>query len=105
MFKKFKNIDPKEIIPGFTARFIHTSTQTLSLVEVKEGAVLPTHSHPHIQVSQVLEGEFQLTISGTTKICGQGDVAIMESFEEHSGKAITDCKILDVFTPVREDYL
>jgi len=105
MFKKFKNSDPKEIIPGFTARFIHTNTQTLSLVEVKKGAILPSHSHPHIQVSQVLEGEFQLTIAETSMICKQGDVAIMESDEEHSGKAITDCKILDIFTPVREDYL
>ena len=105
MFKNFKNSIPKEIIPGFTARFIHTDTQTLSLVEIKKGAILPTHSHPHIQVSQILEGEFQLTISGTSMICKQGDVAIMESNEEHSGKAITNCKILDVFTPVREDYL
>jgi len=105
MFNTFKNSNPKEIIPGFTTRFIHTNSQTLSLVEVKKGAILPTHSHPHSQISQVLEGEFQLTIAGTTKICKQGDVAIMESDEEHSGKAISDCKILDIFTPVREDYL
>ena len=105
MFKKFENSDPKEIIPGFTARFIHTATQTLSLVELTKGAILPTHSHPHSQISQVVEGEFQLTISGKTKICKPGDVAIMESNEEHSGKAITDCKILDIFCPVREDYL
>ena len=105
MFEKFKNSAPKEIIPGFTARFIHTPSQTLSLVEVKKGAVLPKHSHPHIQISQVLEGKFQLTINETTKICTKGDIAIMESNEEHSGKAITDCIIFDVFTPVREDYL
>ncbi len=104
MFTDFSKSTPKEIIPGFTAQFIHTSSQTLSLVEVKKGTVLPEHSHPHEQISQVLDGSFELTINGVTKVCKQGDISIMKSNVKHSGMAITNCKILDIFTPVREDY-
>lgn len=57
------------------------------------------------QISQVLEGESEFTINGIIKICRQGDIAIMKSNVANSGKAITDCKILDVFKPVRVDYM
>jgi quercetin dioxygenase-like cupin family protein len=104
MFKDFKDIKPKQLLPGFKARFIHTNTQTLSLVEVEEGASLPTHSHFHEQISNVIDGEFELTIDGVSKVCRKGDIAIIGSNVDHSGKAITNCTILDIFTPVREDY-
>ena len=104
MFTDFNKVTAKEIIPGFSARFIHTESNTLSLVEVDEGAFLPSHSHVHEQVSHILEGEFELTVNGITKICKKGDIATIRSNEEHSGRAWTYCKILDIFTPVREDY-
>ncbi len=104
MFKDFKSIKPTQILPGFKARFIHTDSQTISLVEVEEGAHLPTHSHFHEQISQVLDGEFELTIDGVSKVCQSGDIAIIRSNVDHSGKALTPCTILDIFTPVREDY-
>ncbi len=104
MFTSFQNCEPKEIAPGFTARFIHTELQTHALVTIKKGAVLPEHFHVHEQISQVLEGEFELTIEGKTKRCKKGDIAIISSNNKHSGKALTPCIIFDVFTPVREDY-
>jgi len=104
MFKDFKSIKPTQILPGFKARFIHTDSQTISLVEVEEGAFLPSHSHIHEQISQVIEGEFELTVDGVSKICKKGDIAIIKSDVEHSGRALTPCKVMDIFTPVREDY-
>ena len=104
MIKEFQDIEPKQIIPGFSARFIHTDAQTISLVEVEKGAFLPSHSHVHEQISQVLEGEFELTVGGKCKIYRKGDLAIIRSNVDHSGKALTACTILDIFSPVREDY-
>lgn len=97
-------IHPKTIVAGYDAKFIHTSGMTFSYLEVKAGASLPEHSHIHEQVSHVLEGSFQLTIEGEPLIFGQGTVVVIPSHAMHSGLAITDCKILDVFNPVREDY-
>lgn len=104
MFTQFENSEQRELIPGFLVRFIHTDAQTLALFEVKKGAVLPEHSHFNEQISQVLEGAFELTIDGEKKICQPGDVAIIPPNVLHSGVAISDCKILDIFTPAREDY-
>ncbi|MEM7187953.1 MAG: cupin domain-containing protein [Bacteroidota bacterium] len=104
MFTTFEAITPKEILPGFKARFIHTASQTLSLVTIEEGAVLPEHAHMHEQISQVLEGSFELTVGKETRVCSPGDIALIDSNVPHSGKALTACTIFDIFTPVREDY-
>ena len=103
MFTSFKECESKELIPGFMVQLIHTESQTFALFEIEKGAILPEHFHINEQVSQVLEGEFELTIDGNTNVCKKGDIAIMEPNVVHSGRAITNCKILDVFTPVRED--
>jgi quercetin dioxygenase-like cupin family protein len=97
-------IKPVEMIPGYMARFIHTERMTLNFLEVKAGATVPEHAHPHEQVSAVTEGEFELTIEGKPVRIGPGMVVVIPSNARHSGLAITDCKLLDIFTPVREDY-
>jgi quercetin dioxygenase-like cupin family protein len=96
--------DPKEIVPGYRAAFVHSDTMTFAYWMVEAGADLPEHSHPHEQVSNVLEGTFELTIAGETRRLGPGTIAVIPSNVDHAGTAITDCRILDVFHPVREDY-
>ena len=98
------DIEPKEIVKGFKGRFLHTETMTIVYWDVEAGAELPMHHHIHEQVSQILEGEFEMTIGGITKVHKPGSMLVIPSNVEHSGKAITPCKILDIFNPVREDY-
>lgn len=93
------------MIPGYTARFIHTEHMTFSYLDVKAGAVSPEHSHPHEQAASVIEGEFELVIEGKPVRFGPGTVVVIPSNVRHGGRAITDCKLMDVFTPVREDYV
>lgn len=98
------DIDQQEILPGFRARFVHTDHMTLSYWDVDKGAVLPLHKHIHEQVTQVEEGEFELTIDGEKRIYTKGMIAVIPSMAEHGGIALSDCKIFDIFSPVREDY-
>ena len=95
----------KEIFPGFHGKLIHTDQMTLAYWDIAEGCELPEHSHHHEQVVNLLDGKFEITIGGVTHLMTKGSVLPIPSNVKHSGKAITDCHILDVFTPVREDYL
>lgn len=97
-------IPAKEIAPGYFARFIHTQHMTLSFVEVKAGSVLPSHAHIHEQISQLLEGEFELTVDGVPITMSKDVVIVIPPNVIHSGRALTDCKLLDTFSPVRADY-
>ena len=103
-FKNLKDIPGKELLPGFVGRLIHTDQISISIFEIKAGSVLPEHKHFHEQTSIVQEGEFEFTIDGKTKVVNKGDYICIAPDTPHSAKAITDCVIMDIFSPVREDY-
>lgn len=105
VYKALKSLPTKEIIKGFHGRMIHTDSMTMSFWEVEKGAALPEHFHIHEQTSYLLEGEFEFTVGGQVKKITAGDFIVIGSNTPHSGKALTPCTILDVFTPVREDYI
>lgn len=94
----------KEVINGYSARTIHTGTMTLVYWTVQEGAAMPEHSHVHEQVAHVLKGRFELTVDGETRVLEPGTVAVIPSHVRHGGRAITECELLDVFHPEREEY-
>lgn len=96
-------IPTRELFPGVHARLIHTDKLTLAYVTLNKGAVVPEHSHPHEQIINVLEGTFELTLDGKSKTVTAGHVGVAHSNVKHSVIAVTDGKILDVFSPVRED--
>jgi quercetin dioxygenase-like cupin family protein len=94
----------REIVSGFFARFVHGENVTIAYWAVEAGAELPEHSHKHEQVTNLIEGQFQLTIDGEPFLLEPGCVAAIPPHVPHSGAALTPCRLIDVFFPVREDY-
>lgn len=103
-FLKWDQIPEKEIISGFHGRFVHTDRLTFVQWRIEKGATLPEHFHPHEQITQVLEGVLEMTVDGVTTACEASTVVVIPSNVPHSGRAVTDCRIIDVFQPAREDY-
>lgn len=104
VFIDLNSLKQKEIIPGFHGRAVHTGTMTFMYWTVDAGASIPMHQHLHGQVAHVLKGKFELTVDGDTKILEPGTIAVIPPHVPHCGKAITDCELLDVFNPERDDY-
>lgn len=97
-------LETREMVPGFHGRFVHTDNMTFVYWDIKAGSTLPEHSHPHEQVVNVLEGELEFTVDGDVRKMKPGQVAVVPGEAMHSAKGITDCRVIDVFYPVREDY-
>ncbi len=97
-------IDTKEIMPGYHGKLIHTQNMSLAFWEVEKGAKVPEHAHINEQVMQVLQGKFEFTLGGITNTYEPGDLVIIPPNVSHSGRALTPCKLMDVFSPTREDY-
>lgn len=103
-FLKINDIPQTTLFPGFKGRFLHGEKLTVAHFEIEKGSKLPEHSHEHEQITQVLSGKLELTIEGESHMLEAGLAAIIPPNANHSGLAITDCYVMDVFTPVREDY-
>jgi quercetin dioxygenase-like cupin family protein len=98
------DIEQKEIFKGFKGRFVHMESFTIGFWEIEPGSEIPLHSHVHEQTTEVIEGQFEMTCGGITKIYEPGMIVTIPSNVMHGGKAITNCRLSDVFCPVREDY-
>ena len=92
---------------GGISRRILSHDEDMMAVEVlfEEGAVGSMHSHPHVQISYVLEGEFEATIGGETKIITVGDTYYTLPDVPHGVVCLKKGRLLDVFTPERKDFL
>ena len=103
-----KNCDVElNVLGGGVSRKILAYDENLMSVEVRfeKGAVGATHTHPHTQISYVLEGKFEATINGETTVIAKGDTYITPPDAPHGVVCLEAGALLDIFTPMRADFL
>ena len=103
-----KNDDVKLTdLGGGVSRKIRAYDENLMSVEVRfeKGAVGSMHTHPHTQISYVLEGKFEATINGETTVISKGDTYITPPDAPHGVVGLEAGALLDIFTPMRADFL
>ena len=96
----------REVFPGVVLTPVWGEQLMLSFVHfTRADALVPTHSHPHEQMGMGIEGEFELTIADEARVICPGDSDLIPSNVPHSARSLGGpCRVLDVFSPVREDY-
>ncbi|HUR66287.1 MAG TPA: cupin domain-containing protein [Chitinophagaceae bacterium] len=99
-----KNIHPKDLAPGITGHYAHGDSITFGYVELKKGSSVPLHQHIQEQVTYILEGELDMVIDNKQCLLTTGMYHVIPSNVFHSAIAKTDCKVIDAFSPVRQDY-
>lgn len=106
MFIENHAVIPTECGDGVSRRILGTGG-TLMMVEVtfRRGGVGTPHTHVHEQVSYVAKGSFDFTLDGITRRLRVGDSVYIPSGAMHGTVALEDSVIVDVFTPIREDFL
>lgn len=95
----------KQIFDSAKIRTLHGEKIMMSFVDLEPNSDVAEHSHPHEQMGMVLEGTFELTIDGDTRILKKGDAYLIPSNVKHSARAFNKPAVaLDIFSPPREDY-
>ena len=91
---------------GVTRRVL-AYTDCLMCVEntFESGAVGPLHSHPHTQITYVVSGVFSFTIDGQTRIVRAGDTMLKTDGVVHGCVCEEAGILLDIFSPMREDFV
>jgi quercetin dioxygenase-like cupin family protein len=78
----------------------------LTKIDFEKGAIGALHSHPHVQISYITAGgKFKVTIGNETKLLKDGDVYFVPANEKHGVVCVKEGQLIDVFTPMREDFL
>ena len=94
------------LFPGVDLRVNAGRNLMLSVVDFRDGAEVPEHSHPHEQMGLLVSGRLEFTVGGHTKILNPGDLWRIPGGVPHRVVAVGGPAVaLDVFNPVREDYL
>ncbi|HLX90163.1 MAG TPA: cupin domain-containing protein [Puia sp.] len=104
-FKDFTQGKVVKIWDGITGPLYHSDKITFGYFTLEENTDLPVHSHIHEQWTHLLEGELFFDINGDRATMKPGMMAYIPPNTPHSGKAVTRCQVIDVFIPVREDFV
>lgn len=71
----------------------------------EKGGIGAMHHHPHTQVTYVAEGAFEFTVGGEKKVVRKGDVLLKRDSIEHGCVCLEEGILVDIFTPMREDFV
>lgn len=106
MFVLDKDVKSETLENG-VVRKVRGYLDDLMVVELswKAGQVGALHTHPHRQCTYVLSGAFESTVDDDKQVLHAGDCVYTAADQEHSLVALEDGVILDVFTPIRRDFL
>ena len=100
-----KDRQSKELIPGINAKTFWGEKMLAAVVDLEPNVHLPRHSHPHEQLGIVIEGQIEFTVADQKQVLGPGEVYVIPGGVEHEARTFDHpVKVMDVFSPVREEY-
>src|ERR1700736_5005843 len=96
----------KEVLsPTIARKIISGDKAMVAQVFLTRGAVVPEHHHESEQITYILEGALQFEIEGKQIVVAKGQVLRIPSYVPHSAVALEDTLDLDIFSPIRTDWL
>lgn len=96
----------RELLPGVKLQtLVHGEKTLMGRFEVAKDAKIPPHKHEHEQTGLLLSGKLLLTIDGEEHAVDTGDSWCIYGGSEHSVIALDDSVVVEVFSPVRKDYI
>ena len=106
MFQKKSQEGYKPAIDKIVMKTLVHGEKTLMVeFQMQKGALLPRHSHPHEQTGYLVSGRMDLTINAETLSVNPGDSWCIAANIEHNAVILEDTIAVEVFSPVRKDYL
>lgn len=105
MFIKTGNLPQKELANGVTAGVAWGENLMLSFVKLNPNTTVPLHKHPHEQMGLVLSGKLKHIIANESRLLKEGDAYLVPSGVEHGAENLeSETRVLDIFSPPRDDY-
>ncbi len=106
MFNIHSDENFHRLLKGISIKtLVHGSSTLMSKFILEKGSILPAHKHPYEQTGYLLSGSMTLFVGNESRILTPGDSWCIASGIEHRAEIHEDSIALEIFSPVREDYL
>ena len=101
----WNQVTEEPLNPMATRQMIHGSSITIARLRTRKGSIVPTHSHVNEQITTMEKGTM-LFVTPTEKIVVRaGESLVIPPNVPHSVESLEDCVAVDIFSPVREDWV
>ena len=98
-------IELEKVTEMISRKVVTGEREMLAQIYLKKGALVPMHSHESEQITYVLQGALKFLIGGEEITVREGEVLHIPSWVEHQAEALDDTFELDLFSPIRQDWL
>ena len=102
---RWDEIALEKITEMVSQKIIAGERELLAQIYLKRGALVPVHAHESEQMTYILQGALRVVVGGDEITVREGEVLLIPSGVPHQAEALEDTFELDVFSPVREDWL
>jgi quercetin dioxygenase-like cupin family protein len=103
---RWSEVENEQLNPLLTRQFVSGAQSMFARIVLKQGCVVPRHSHPNEQITFIAEGALRFDFDdGTSHTVNPGEVLVIPGNLPHSATALSDCIDFDVFTPPRQDWI
>ena len=102
---RWEEIAPEKLTEMISRKIVAGSRQLIAQVYLKKGALVPMHVHDSEQMTYVLQGSLRVVAAGAESVVREGELIHIPSGVAHQAEALDDTLELDLFSPVRRDWL
>ena len=102
---RWDEIALEKVTETLSRKIVTGEREMLAQIYLKRGCLVPMHSHESEQMTYILQGALKFLIGGDEITVREGELLHIPSWVEHQAEALDDTFELDVFSPIRQDWL
>ena len=102
---RWDEIALEKVTEMISRKIVSGDREMLAQIYLKRGALVPMHKHEAEQLTYTLQGALRFLVDGEEVIVREGEVLLIPSWVEHQAEALDDTLTLDIFSPIRHDWL
>ncbi len=102
---RWDEIALEKITEMISQKIVTGEREMLAQIYLKRGALVPIHSHESEQMTYVLQGALKVLVGGEEVTVREGEVLHIPAWTPHQAEALEDTFELDVFSPIRQDWV
>lgn len=102
---RWDDIPLEQVNDTLSRKIVTGEREMVTQIFLKKGSIVPTHSHESEQITYVLTGALKFRFPGQEVVVRAGEVLCIPSWLEHHVEALEETFEMDIFSPIRQDWL